>query len=174
MKKSTLLLPFLFVLFSSLTDDTTETIPIKTHFTQLRISGEMKVLLVQNPDAPGLLQYQHGKITTSSIKNVLTIKKKKKVFSNSIPEVVLTINQLEEIIITGDVQLTSDGTLQTPKLFIDNRGDGSVELSVESGKVTVISSPKAKAGIKGSYNDIKARVDEKGRMEVIYMNTKSR
>lgn len=167
--KTTLYMPLLsvFLYATGIADTAYRQIHITEDFSRICLRGNMKVILQQRSGG-SMLQYKNGKITAEVKDGELQVKQKNNWLTNDQPIVIIAVKNLEAISVMDNAAVFSHGRIQCTALFIDQRSDGVIKLSVMAENVQVYSRGKGKIQVEGNFTQTVASKDEAGNMIIEY------
>lgn len=140
-------------------------------FKKLTIQGNMTVILVQS-SSNQKVQYYKGKINVKVNDGELVITQKGSIFKDEEPFVIIPINEITHLKIKDNAAVFTNGVIKTNQLNIDQRGDGTIRLSIDAYKVFVCCKGHGKIQIEGNYQQTGLQKDISGKLLMEYIARK--
>ncbi|PCJ28055.1 MAG: hypothetical protein COA97_01915 [Flavobacteriales bacterium] len=149
---------------------------IVTSFNKIDISGGYEVLINQGNKErlelevdENLLEY----IKTEVINNTLFISTKESIGNASSLKLYITIVNVEDIDVSGAIELKNKGTYKVDKLEIDVSGAADIDLNVDVESLIMDMSGASETSLSGNANDFEIKISGAGDLQAKNLKTKN-
>ena len=153
---SKILIVAIFIFQNALAQET-----IKKEFTKIDLSGHGKVILKQGEESSIKVESEKNNssddVTVSN--GVLSIN------SDDNDEVYVTVKDVEEIDISGNGKIETEGILRANDLELSISGIGDMELNIEAENIKALIGGKGKIELSGSANNLETKISGSGKIE---------
>jgi hypothetical protein len=145
-------------------------------FNKIDISGAFEVLINQGSEErlelevdENLLEY----IETETKNNTLYISSKESIGKTSSLKLYITVVDVNEIDLSGAIELKNKGTYKTANLEIEVSGAGDIKMDVDVENLTMDMSGASETTLSGSSKNFKIEISGAGDLQAKKMKTKN-
>ncbi len=147
-----------------------------TSFNQIDISGGFEVLINQGNEEKLELEVDENLlalITTETKNNTLIIKSYKSIGNAKSLKLYITVVELNEIEVSGAVQMKNKGILEGQNLEIDVSGAGDVDLKLDVETLTMDMSGASETTLKGKADHFEIELSGAGELDAKKLKTRN-